>query len=90
MGMLCMSIEIDLKSVENTDSKIMNYDFQKNARVRNLPVRKVQGLGGKFGEKLCEDLGIENMGQLGKFSKEELQKRYDERNGYAIIILGQL
>lgn len=49
-------------------------------------MRKVQGLGGKFGEKLCEDLGIENMGQLGKFSKEELQKRYDERNGYALIL----
>lgn len=48
---------------------------------RKLPVRKVQGLGGKFGEKLCEDLGIEKMGQLVKFSKEDLQKRYDERNG---------
>lgn len=44
-------------------------------------MRKVQGLGGKFGEKLCEDLGIEKMGQLVKFSKEDLQKRYDERNG---------
>lgn len=48
-------------------------------------MRKVQGLGGKFGEKLCEDLDIENMAQLGKFSKEDLRKRYDERNGYAFI-----
>lgn len=46
-----------------------------------LPVRKVQGLGGKFGEKLCEDLNIKFMGDLVQFSKEELQRRYDERNG---------
>lgn len=44
-------------------------------------MRKVQGLGGKFGEKICEDLGIQHMGELINFSKEELQRRYDERNG---------
>lgn len=44
-------------------------------------MRKVQGLGGKFGEKICEDLGIQHMGELVNFSKEELQRRYDERNG---------
>lgn len=41
----------------------------------------MQGLGGKFGEKLCEDLGIKHMGDLIKFSREELQRRYDERQG---------
>lgn len=46
-----------------------------------LPVRKVQGLGGKFGEKICDDLGIKFMGDLIRFSKEELQRRYDERSG---------
>lgn len=46
-----------------------------------LPIRKVQGLGGKFGEKLCEDLGIKHMGELIKFSRDELQRRYDERSG---------
>lgn len=46
-----------------------------------LPVRKVQGLGGKFGEKICDDLGIRFMGDLTRFSKEELQRRYDERSG---------
>lgn len=45
-------------------------------------MRKVQGLGGKFGEKICEDLGIQFMGDLIRFSKEELQRRYDERNGH--------
>lgn len=48
---------------------------------RTLPLRKVQGLGGKFGEKICEDLSIQHMGDLIRFSKEELQRRYDERNG---------
>lgn len=44
-------------------------------------MRKVQGLGGKFGEKICEDLGIQFMGDLINFSKEDLQRRYDEKNG---------
>lgn len=48
---------------------------------RNLSLRKVQGLGGKYGEKLCEDLGIEKMGEMIRFNKEELIRRYDERNG---------
>lgn len=38
-------------------------------------------MGGKFGEKLCEDLGIKFMGELIKFSREELLRRYDERSG---------
>lgn len=48
---------------------------------RQLPIRKVKGLGGKFGEELCEQLSIQNMIDLKRFSREELQKRYDERNG---------
>lgn len=48
---------------------------------QELPLRKVKGLGGKFGEELCEQLGIKNMIDLQKFTKEDLQKRYDERNG---------
>lgn len=43
---------------------------------RTLPVRKLQRLGGKLGEKICEDLGIQHMGDLINFSKEELQRRY--------------
>lgn len=41
----------------------------------------MQGLGGKYGEKICEDLDIVNMGELIRFTKDELQRRYDERNG---------
>lgn len=46
-----------------------------------LPVRKVQGLGGKFGEKICDDLGIKFMGELIQFSRDELQRRYEDRTG---------
>lgn len=56
--------------------------FSSNQFFRStLPVRKLQGLGGKFGEKICEDLNIQFVGDLIRFSKEELQRRYDERNG---------
>lgn len=48
---------------------------------RQLPIRKVKGLGGKFGEELCEHLKVEKMFDLQKFTKEELQKRFDERQG---------
>lgn len=44
-------------------------------------MKKVQGLGGKFGEKICEELSIEKMAELIRFSKEELVRRYDERSG---------
>lgn len=44
-------------------------------------MKKVQGLGGKFGEKLCEDFGIKTMAELGNVNRDELQKRYDDRNG---------
>lgn len=48
---------------------------------RTLPIQKVQGLGGKFGEKICTELSAQHMADLLAFSKEELQKRYDEKNG---------
>lgn len=56
---------------------------------RTLPLRKVQGLGGKFGEKICEDLGIQYMGDLARFPKEELQRRYDEKNGYWLYLIAR-
>lgn len=40
----------------------------------------MQGLGGKLGEKLCEDLKVQYMAELLNFTKEELQKHCDERN----------
>ncbi|KAH8314875.1 hypothetical protein KR074_006784 [Drosophila pseudoananassae] len=46
-----------------------------------LPVGKIKGLGGKFGEVVCETLGVKFLGQLCKFSEGELQRKYDEKNG---------
>ncbi|XP_037811260.1 DNA polymerase eta [Lucilia sericata] len=46
-----------------------------------LPVGKIKGLGAKFGEEVCERLGIRYLGQLLKFTEAELQKKFDEKNG---------
>lgn len=40
----------------------------------------MQGLGGKFGEKICENLDVQYMAELLPFTKDELQKHCDERN----------
>lgn len=50
-------------------------------RYRTLPIQKVQGLGGKWGEKICTELNVQHMTDLLAFSKEELKKHYDEKNG---------
>ncbi|SPP76404.1 DNA polymerase eta [Drosophila guanche] len=47
----------------------------------SLPVGKIKGLGGKFGEVLCETLGITFLGQLVKYTEAELQRKFDEKNG---------
>lgn len=49
-------------------------------RCRTLPIRKVQGLGGKFGDRLCEELNVQHMADLFQYTKEELQRRFDEKN----------
>ncbi|XP_030382531.1 DNA polymerase eta [Scaptodrosophila lebanonensis] len=46
-----------------------------------LPVGKIKGLGGKFGEDVCERLSIKFLGQLLKYSEAELQRKLDEKNG---------
>lgn len=48
----------------------------------SLPVGKIKGLGGKFGEVVCETLGIKFMGQVVKFSEVDLQRKFDEKNGW--------
>nr|XP_036671105.1 DNA polymerase eta [Drosophila suzukii] len=47
----------------------------------SLPVGKIKGLGGKFGEVVCETLGIKFLGQVVKFTEAELQRKFDEKNG---------
>lgn len=46
-----------------------------------MNVRKLTGLGGKFGEEVCAALQITKMSELDRFSLEELQRRFDEKNG---------
>lgn len=48
---------------------------------RTLPIKKINGLGGKFGDNVCETLDIEMMEELASFSQEELQQQFDEKNG---------
>lgn len=48
---------------------------------RTLPVGKIKGLGGKFGEDICDVLKIKHLGDLKAFSEQELQKRFSEKNG---------
>ncbi|XP_017072456.1 DNApol-eta [Drosophila eugracilis] len=47
----------------------------------SLPVGKIKGLGGKFGEVVCETLGVKFLGQVVKFTETELQRKFDEKNG---------
>ncbi|KAB0792064.1 hypothetical protein PPYR_14025 [Photinus pyralis] len=46
---------------------------------KDLPVRKIRSLGGKFGDSLSEDLGITTMAELERFSHKDLRKRYDDK-----------
>lgn len=46
-----------------------------------LPITKVKGLGGKFGEEVCEALKIKLMAQLATIPKEALLQRFEEKNG---------
>ncbi|CAD7005951.1 unnamed protein product [Ceratitis capitata] len=46
-----------------------------------LPLTKIQGLGGKFGEKICVDLQIRYLGELLPYSEPDLQRKFDEKNG---------
>lgn len=46
-----------------------------------LPITKVKGLGGKFGEEVCEAFKIKLMSELATISKETLLQRFDEKNG---------
>lgn len=50
---------------------------------KSLPVSKVKGLGGKFGEIVCETLKLKYVGDLVAFSERDLQNKFDEKNGYA-------
>ncbi|XP_020574079.1 DNA polymerase eta isoform X2 [Phalaenopsis equestris] len=47
----------------------------------SLPVKKMKQLGGKLGSSLQDDLGVNTVGDLLKFSEEKLQERYGFNTG---------
>uniref|UniRef100_I3IUX9 DNA polymerase eta n=1 Tax=Oreochromis niloticus TaxID=8128 RepID=I3IUX9_ORENI len=47
----------------------------------SLPVGKIRNLGGKLGTSITETLGIENMGDLTRFSKAQLEQHFGEKTG---------
>lgn len=51
-------------------------------RYSDLPLQKIKGLGGKFGEDVCDKLKIKLMSELSAFSQADLQKTFDDKTGY--------
>lgn len=47
----------------------------------DLPIQKIKGLGGKFGEDVREKLKIKLMAELAAFSLTDLQKSFDDKTG---------
>ncbi|KAM4729920.1 DNA polymerase eta isoform 2-T2 [Anableps anableps] len=46
-----------------------------------LPISKIRNLGGKMGASITETLGVENMGDLIKFSQAQLGQHFGEKTG---------
>ncbi|XP_050313420.1 DNA polymerase eta [Anthonomus grandis grandis] len=49
---------------------------------KDLPLKKIKSLGGKFGDSIVSKLGIEFMGQLAQFTLKELTKVFDDKNAH--------
>lgn len=47
---------------------------------KSLPINKIRNLGGKLGVSIAETLGIENMGDLTRFSQAQLEQHFGEKN----------
>lgn len=52
---------------------------------KTLSIKKIKGLGGKFGDEVCQKLNIKLMCELQKISLEELRLNFDEKNGYLFL-----
>uniref|UniRef100_A0A672IYP7 DNA polymerase eta n=1 Tax=Salarias fasciatus TaxID=181472 RepID=A0A672IYP7_SALFA len=46
-----------------------------------LPIGKIRNLGGKLGVSIKETLGVENMGDLTRFSQAELGQHFGDKTG---------
>ncbi|XP_038593220.1 DNA polymerase eta [Micropterus salmoides] len=47
----------------------------------SLPISKIRNLGGKLGASITETLGIENMGDVTRFSQAQLGQHFGEKTG---------
>ncbi|XP_071792528.1 DNA polymerase eta-like [Asterias amurensis] len=48
---------------------------------QTLPIRKIRNLGGKLGHSLMEDLNVEFMGDLCKYTEKQLQSHTGDKTG---------
>lgn len=48
---------------------------------KDMPIKKLKGLGGKLGSEVSEKLNIVNMGELIHFNQKDLIKLFDEKIG---------
>ncbi|XP_037026854.1 DNA polymerase eta-like isoform X2 [Bradysia coprophila] len=55
----------------------------------DLPLQKIKGLGGKFGEDVCDKLKIKLMSELSSFSLTELQRTFDDKTGLWLFQMAQ-
>ncbi|XP_056126126.1 DNA polymerase eta [Rhinichthys klamathensis goyatoka] len=46
-----------------------------------LPIRNIRNLGGKLGSSITQTLGVENMGDLLRFSRVQLEQLFGEKTG---------
>uniref|UniRef100_A0A8C5I6D4 DNA polymerase eta n=1 Tax=Gouania willdenowi TaxID=441366 RepID=A0A8C5I6D4_GOUWI len=47
----------------------------------SLPIGKIRNLGGKLGSSITETLGVENMGDLTRFSQAQLELHFGDKTG---------
>ncbi|XP_034538645.1 DNA polymerase eta [Notolabrus celidotus] len=47
----------------------------------SLPIGKIRNLGGKLGASITEALGVENMGDLTRFSQAQIGQHFGEKTG---------
>lgn len=45
-----------------------------------LSIKKIKGLGGKFGDEVCQKMEIKLMSELQKITLEELRVKFDDKN----------
>lgn len=55
----------------------------------SLPITKVRGLGGKLGESVVTELGVETMGQLAALTLRQIGASFEEKTAHWLHLLGR-